>query len=154
MLIHRAYFRLSVALAFLSVTSLTTSAYGQSPPIRPGAADSEGAAAAKKVVAEDPRPGDLEKEVTAVKAENVALKEQLRKIDEQQKAMLEQFKLLQQRLEGSTMAGDTLPAKTPAASPGADAPVPSTAGGPTPSPPVPPAQAKSTDDDHYQDGIV
>src|SRR6266850_663451 len=107
MLIRRAYFRLSVALAFLSVMFLTTSAYGQSPPIRSGAADSEVAAAAKKVVAEDPRPGDLEKEVTAVKAENAALKEQLRRLDEQQKAMLEQFKLLQQRLEGST-AGDTL----------------------------------------------
>src|SRR5260221_13746932 len=127
MLIRRAYFRLSVALAFLSVTFLTTSAYGQSPPIGPGAADSEGAAAAKKVVAEDPRPGDLEKEVTAVKAENVVLKEQLRKIDEQQKAMLEQFKLLQQRLEGSTIAGDALAAKTAGTAPTADAPAPSTA---------------------------
>jgi hypothetical protein len=143
------------------VTLFTTSAYGQSPATQPSTPNKEVVAAQgprlsnpeKKVVADDSVPGDLEKEVTAVKAENAALKEQLRKIDEQQKVMLEQFKLLQQRLEGSTIAGDALAAKTAGTAPTAVAP--STAAPETsPSSAVSPIQAKSTDDDHYQDGIV
>ena len=114
------------------MTLFTTSAYGQSPA-QPASPNNDAAAAQgprlsnpeKKVVAEGRRPDDLENEVAAVKAENAALKEQLRKIDEQQKAMLEQFKLLQQRLEGSTIAGDAGPAKTPGAS-AANPSVPST----------------------------
>src|SRR6266850_3687206 len=160
MLRRRAYFRLSIALAFNSVTLFTTSAYGQSPA-KPASPNHDTAAAQgsglsnpeKKVAAEDPRPGDLEKEVTAVKAENAALKEQLRKIDEQQKAMLEQFKLLQQRLEGSTIAGDSLPAKTTGTAPGADAPATSAPGTSVPAPSVS-KQATPKDDDRYQDGIV
>ena len=43
----------------------------------------------KKVVAEGRRPDDLENEVAAVKAENAAVREQLRKMEEQQKTLLE-----------------------------------------------------------------
>jgi hypothetical protein len=156
---RRAYVGPLLALAFTSVL-FTTSVLGQSPATQPGAPDKEVVAQGrgstnpeKIVVAEDPRPGDLEKEVTAVKAENAALKEQLRKIDEQQKAMLEQFKLLQQRLDGSTIAGDSLPAKTTGAVPGVDAPATTAPGPAVPAPSVS-KQATSKDEDRYQDGIV
>lgn len=168
-----AYVRLSIALAFTSVTLFTTSAYGQSPTQPAGPNKSIAAAQGpslgnpeKKVVAQGSRPDDLESDVAAVKAENGALKEQLRKIDEQQKAMLEQFKLLQQRLDGSTIAGDSGPAKTPGAASAsnpsmpstspADTAAPSTAapGASAPSPSVSTAQVQPTDDDRYQDGIV
>jgi hypothetical protein len=74
MLRRRAYDRLSIALAFVSVVLLTTSVYGQSPATPP--VDKEVVAAQgprlvspeKKIVADDPRPIDLEKEVSAVKA--------------------------------------------------------------------------------------
>jgi hypothetical protein len=139
----------------------TTSAYGQSPATKPGAPETEVVAAQgprssnpeKKVVADDSGPGDLEKQVTAVKAENAALKEQLLKIDEQQKTMLEQFKLLQQRLEGSTSAGNALAAKTAGPATTADAPATTAPGTSLPSPPIS-KQATPQDDDHYQDGIV
>jgi len=147
-------------LAFVSVALLTPSVCGQSPATP--SANKEVVAAQgprltqpeTKIVVDDPRPIDLEKEVSAVKAENAALKEQLRKIDEQQKTMLEQFKLLQQRLEGATTAADTLAAKTPGASPTADASAPSkTPESAVPSPVIS-TQAKTADDDRYQDGIV
>src|SRR6266850_2306157 len=164
MLRRRAYVRLSIAWAFASETLFTTSGYGQSPATQPSTPDKEVVAAQgprssnpeKKGVADDALPGDLEKEVLAVKAENAVVREQLRRMEEQQKAMLEQFKQLQQRLEESTIAGDALPAKTAGTAPGAVAPASSTAAPETsaPSPPVSPVQAKSTDDDHYQDGIV
>jgi len=103
---------------------------------------------------EDSRTNDLEKEIIAVKAENAVVREQLRRMEEQQKAMLEQFKLFQERLEGSTAARDSLAVKTPSAAPGADAAAPSTVAPGTSSPPITVAQTKSTDDDRYQDGIV
>jgi septal ring factor EnvC (AmiA/AmiB activator) len=60
------------------VTSFTTSAYGQSPAGLSG----------------------LEKEVADVKAENAAVREQLRKMEEQQKALVEMIDRLQRRLDG------------------------------------------------------
>src|SRR6185369_7606891 len=164
MLISRASFRLSAALAFASVMCLTASAYGQSPPIRPGAPDREVSAAEKRVVTEKPRPVDLEDEVAAVKAENAAVRAQLRKMEEQQKTLLELMDRLQRRLDGPPIADTSRAAPSPGTSTStstgtstrADAPAPSTAapGASAPSPSVSPVQAKSTDDDRYQDGIV
>ena len=75
----RAYSRLSIACAHTLVTLFTTSAYGQSP-------------------------GELEKEVAAVKAENAAVREQLRKMEEQQTALVEMVDRLQRRLDAPTTA--------------------------------------------------
>ncbi len=110
MSVHRAYIKLSVALALTSVALFTTSAFGQSPATSPNSTD-KGIAAAQEsqvsklgntVAAEEPRPTDLESEVAAVKAENAAMRELLRKMEEQQKTLLEQFDRLQRRLDGGT----------------------------------------------------
>ena len=109
MLRRRTYVRLSIALAYTSLTLLTTSAYGQSPP-PPANPDNEVVAAQgprlsnreNKTDAAKPRSSDLESEVAAVKAENAAVRELLRKMEEQQKALLEQVDRLQRRLDGST----------------------------------------------------
>src|SRR6267142_5520151 len=160
MLRRRAYVTLSIALAAYTLVALfTTSAYGQSPTSQnrdinaaPGPRLSN---PDKKVVTEGSRPGDLESDVAAVKAENAAVREQLRKMEEQQKALLELVERLQQRLDGTTIA-DPRAAQPPDPAKGLEASAPSTtareASVPTPS--VSPAQAKSTDDDRYQDGIV
>src|SRR6266850_4202603 len=160
MLRRGAYVTLSIALAAYTLVALfTTSAYGQSPTSQnrdinaaPGPRLSN---PDKKVVTEGSRPGDLESDVAAVKAENAAVREQLRKMEEQQKALLELVERLQQRLDGTTIA-DPRTAQPPDPAKGLEASAPSTtapeASVPTPS--VSPAQAKSTDDDRYQDGIV
>src|SRR6267142_3600342 len=161
MLRRRAYVTLSIALAAYTLVALfTTSAYGQSPTSQnrdinaaPGPRLSN---PDKKVVTEGSRPGDLESDVAAVKAENAAVREQLRKMEEQQKALLELVERLQQRLDGSAIAEAPRTAQPPGPAQIAEASAPSTAApeASVPSPSVSPAQAKSTDDDHYQDGIV
>jgi len=52
--------------------------------------------------AQGSKPGGLESEVADVKAENAAMREQLRKIEEQQKALLELVNRLERRLDGGT----------------------------------------------------
>jgi hypothetical protein len=140
-----------------------TSAFGQSPapPANPNSdiAAAQGpslSSAEKKVVAEGRRPDDLENEIEAVKAENAAVREHLRKMEEQQKALLELVERLQQRLDGVTTAGASGTALPPGGSPGVDSPEPSTdaLGASVNSPSISPAPAKSMEDDHYQDGIV
>jgi hypothetical protein len=80
---HRTTPRLSLAFALTLVTLFATNAYGQAP---------------------ESRPNELATEVAAVKAENAAVREQLRKIEEQQTALLELIYRLQQRLDRSTIA--------------------------------------------------
>ena len=124
MSIPRTYIKLSFALALTSVTLFTTSVSGQSPATRPNITD-KGIAAAQeprlgnlenkvaasepkpgttenKVAADEPKPKDLKDEIEAVKAENAAVRELLRKMEEQQKTLLEQVDRLQRRLDGST----------------------------------------------------
>src|SRR5712675_2449011 len=141
MLRRRAYVTLSIALAAYTFVALfTTSASGQSPTSQnrdinaaqvPRLSNPE-----KKIVAEGRRQDDLESDVAAVKAENAAVREQLRKMEEQQKALLELVERLQQRLDGVTTADVSRTALPPGTSPGADSPVPSTAalGASVPSP--------------------
>jgi len=164
MLRRRAYVTLSIALAaYTSVTLFTTSAYGQSPAQAaspnndvPAAQGPRLSNPEKKGVAEGRRADDLENDVVAVKAENAAVRETLRKMEEQQKALLELVERLQQRLDGSAIAEAPRTAQPPGPAQIAEASAPSTAApeASVPSPSVSPAQAKSTDDDHYQDGIV
>ncbi len=121
MIIRGASIRLTVALALTSVTLFVTSAYGQSPATPPGSHDNEVAAAQaslfskpeKKFLPEKPRPIDLEDEVAAVIADNAAVREQLRKMEEQQKTLLELVDRLERRLDGSTVAEVLPPAQPP-----------------------------------------
>jgi hypothetical protein len=81
MLIRRLSRILSAALALTSVSLFAASAYGQ---------------------AQGSKPGGLESEVADVKAENAAMREQLRKIEEQQRVLLEFVTRLERRLDGGT----------------------------------------------------
>jgi len=155
MLKRRACVRLSMALAFTSVALLTTSIYGQSSAIQPGAPNKEVVAdqgpkvsnLEKKVASEVRRPDDLENDVAAIKAENAAVREQLRKMEEQQKALLELVDGLRRKLDGIPELPRTAPQP-------AESPIPSTAADTSaPSTPVS-VPAKPPDDDRYQDGIV
>lgn len=79
MLIRCAIRRLPLALAFSTATLFSTSTYGQTEAAAPGSANSD---------------------LADVKAENAALREQLRALEEQQRAILESIKELQRRLDG------------------------------------------------------
>jgi hypothetical protein len=87
-------------------------------------------------------PRDLESEVEGLKAENAAVRELLRQMGEQQKALLEQVESMQRRLAGVTMA--VAPPGGPSG-PNAEEASVQTASLDTPTP------EKA---DHYQDGIV
>jgi hypothetical protein len=121
MFIRGASIWITVALTLTSATLFVTSAYGQSPATPPGSHDNEVAAAQaslfskpeKKFLPEKPRPIDLEDEVAAVIADNAAVREQLRKMEEQQKTLLELVDRLERRLDGSTVAEVSPPAQPP-----------------------------------------
>jgi len=127
MLMHRTFRRLCVASAALSAIVFVSHAHAQDP----GSA-----------------PSSLANEVAAVRAENIALREQLLKLEEQQKTLLEQVDRLQRRLDGATTAG----VQPSGLSQVADPPVPATNAGNAS------AQQASVEqeekEDHYQDGIV
>jgi len=76
--------RLSILCVGILVALFTTCAYGQA--------------------AATPAQSELEKEIAAVKAENAAVREQLRKTEEQQKALLDKIDRLQRQLEGPPAA--------------------------------------------------
>lgn len=89
----------------------------------------------------DTRPGNQQQEIDALKAEQATVRELLRTMTEQQKALLDQIDRLQRKLDGlaTTEVGP---------SPMMEAPAPA---------PVPPAQAGVdllTKEDRYQDGII
>jgi len=110
---RRAYIKLSVVLALTSVALFTTSASAQSPATKPNGSDkgtaaaqepgvgnrdnktpaaepNAGSAEKNQAVAEKPERDDPRDDIEAVKAENAAVRELLRKIEEQQKTLLEQ----------------------------------------------------------------
>ena len=105
---------LRVALALTVVTFFATSASGQSPASPPANADKEtvapeGSRSDSKenraaAAAPTPKPNDLESQVADVKAENAALRESLRKMEEQQKALLEVVGRLQHKVDGAAAA--------------------------------------------------
>src|SRR5262245_14654969 len=83
MLMPRAFRDLSVASAALSVLVFVNSAHAQDPATA---------------------TSSLENEVAGLRAENVALQEQLRQLEEQQKTLLEQVDRMQRRLDAVTPA--------------------------------------------------
>jgi hypothetical protein len=152
-----------------------TSVYGQSSATGPNSTDkpivaqgsqvgvttSEPKPGIAKNKADDPKSNDLKDEIEAVKAENAAVREVLRKMEEQQKLLIEQLDRLQRRLDGSaadsksiaqpigppTSADATLPMTN-----GATKPVPDTTAANDSAQPAPAAAAQS--DERYQDGII
>jgi hypothetical protein len=112
-------------------------------------------------------PGDLEREVFAVKAENANLREQLQRIEEQQKALMEVVHQLQRRLDRDPLQPPLDGVTTAIAQPGgqsqvADLPDPSAQDANAPGPATNPGSAsaqeasveKPGNEDRYQDGII
>ena len=117
---HQNHIKLSVAFAFISIVLLTGSAFGQETalaavdPVKKVPADKAKSSKTENnvVTTATPKPDELADEVAALKAENAAVMEQLRKMSEQQKAMLEQVDRLQKRLDGPVSS--TADSKPPA----------------------------------------
>jgi len=111
-----------------------------------------------EVAAEEPRSTDLLSEVEALKAENTVIRELLRKMEEQQQALLEQVDRLRRGLDGVTAAAGQSSGPLQVADAGAplakeaNSPVPTTIAGDASA-----HQAtieKQDDQDRYQDGVV
>jgi hypothetical protein len=145
MLIYRKNIKLLGALVSLSITLFASSSFGQSltqTDIRQ-----------TEVAPSEPKPSKVvaEDDVAALKAENAAVKERLRKMEEQQKALLEQFDRLQRRLD-ERLTADMQPDGRSKGD--ADAQLaPTNAPDPSIQPaPLPVKQVK--EDERYRDGIV
>ena len=92
------------------------------------------------------RSNDLESDVAAMKADNAAVREQLRKMEEQQKALLELVDRLQRRLDGINGVTATAAGTVPGTTQGAEAPAP---------PPLnAQIQTEPKKEDRYRDGMV
>ena len=172
-MVHRASIRVRVTLAVTALPLFMPSASAQSPTTWPGNSDRETVAAQgsrlgsqeNKEDAEAPKASDLESEVAAVKAENAAFREALRKMNEQQRALLETVERLQRKLDGNAAenlprvdhpAGSPQPVSGPATSADAESTqVPSTmAADPTVSSLSAPVQPDTPAEDRYRDGIL
>jgi hypothetical protein len=117
-----AHIMLFVALMWISVTVFVGSASAQA-------------------VRDEPRASDLNSEVESLKAENAVVRELLRKMQEEQRALLAQVDRLQRRLDGVTNASEPLPSN-------ANAPVLATDASAQQAP------VQQEKEDRYQDGIV
>jgi hypothetical protein len=111
-----------------------------------------------RVAPEEPGPGDLKSEVDTLKAENAVVRELLRRMEEQQKALLEQVDRMQRRLDGVTDA--VVQPSGPSQVADAGEPVAGDANAPMPAPNAGNASGrqasveKQEKADHYQDGII
>ena len=164
----RASIKASVALALTSVLFFTTSASAQSPSVRPDSAAPVSAGtpggAENRGAAEAPKPKDLHSEIEAVKAENAAVRELLRKMEGQQRILLEQVERLQRRLDGGTatdvsmVSQPIVPPTTAGAAVAADAalstPQPVPDSGSTSEQSISVAATPQADDERYRDGMV
>ncbi len=109
-------------------------AYGQSQANPPESADKTVASAQvpllskleKEYLPEKPRPMDLEDKIAAVMADNAAVREELSRMEEQQRALLELVDQLQKQLNGSPVAELPRPAQPPGPAEIAETTVPST----------------------------
>jgi hypothetical protein len=121
MLIRHAFIKLFAGIV-LSVTLLTGGALAQSPTNQPDAqskkndvekpkASNSGGVALASNGGSDTKDGDkaksddLKNEVDALKAENADVRELLRRMEEQQKVLLQQVDRLQRRLDATTTGG-------------------------------------------------
>ena len=134
----------------ICVTLFANSAVAQSIAMKPD--DRQ-----KEVATDEPKPKDIESEITNLKAENAAVRELLRRVEEQQKALLEQVDRLQRRLDGPTAVDpqasrQTTPQVADAVVPLANPPVPANTEPAEPAPaPKPQEEPKGG---FYNDGII
>lgn len=179
MSIRAARIRFSVALMLGSIGLFTSSTFGQSQASDQGIAIARGSrpknledkvatSAPKpdreenKDVAKKPKSRDLEGDIEAVKAENAAVRELLRKMEEQQKTLLEQVDRLQRRLDGAGSvdlqtnanrnAAGALPVTNEATLPVAPGDAENNAANNSSQPA--PIQTKEASPERYQDGII
>ena len=150
---HRSSIILKLALA--SVTLFTTSASAQSPTATPPANSD-------KSTVVTPKASDLESQVAAMKAENAAFREALRKMEDQQKVLLEMVDRLNRKLDENAVGNATRvdqPAVASAPPTPTDAtsnevsPAPATDAPPVSAPPTP-IKPATQDEDRYRDGIL
>jgi hypothetical protein len=94
--------------------------------------------------ASEPPPDPATSEIEALKAESAIVRDQLLKMEEQQRALLEQIDRLQRRLDGVSTA-----AVPPGGPPTVTGPAPAAPGSP-----APPASAETPREDRYQDGML
>jgi hypothetical protein len=100
-------------------------------------------------------PADLEGEVSAVKAENAALREQLRKIEDQQRALMELITQLQKRLDGAQIADAPRAAPPPVPTQISDFSVPFTGAAPFSKPfTARPSSLSTADAGHAGNGLA
>jgi hypothetical protein len=182
---HRTFIKLSFVSALAFVPLMATSAFGQSPANKPNSTDKIIAAAAQeprlgnsenKITAAEPKPGvgdsnttaaekpkreDLKDEIDSVKAENAAVRELLRKMEEQQKTLLDQVDRLQRRLDGNTATDASIAGKPGVAPSTGDATVPAANAVNSPPPATnpattatQPAPAPQANPERYGQGIV
>jgi hypothetical protein len=110
MLRRPAHSKLLVALILASMTVFAGSAFAQSQALRTDSLQEAVAPAqgllrlSNTVAAEESRSNALESDISTLKAENAVVRELLRKMEEQQKVLLEQVDRLQRRLDGVAMA--------------------------------------------------
>ena len=128
---HCARIKLVFALLFSSVILVAGSASAQSSASVPdnqqkdvATAEPKSKTPANKVSGAESRPKDLQSEVENLKAENAAVRELLRRMEEQQKTLLEQVDRLQRRLDGGTIANGQ--ATEQPSGPAANVPLPAT----------------------------
>jgi len=183
MSISCALIKLLVAFALTSAL-FTTSASGQSPSPRTSNSD-KGIAAAQeprsgnsepvatsvttsepkpgtagyKVPADEPKSKDLKDEIESVKAENAVVRELLRKMEEQQKTLLDQVDRLQRRLDGgadASVSGQPIlvPSTADASAPATNAVLNTPPAGTKPDPSIQPVAAQPASPERYQQGII
>jgi hypothetical protein len=166
---HCAHIRLFAALMLTTVILFAGSVFGQSSASKLDSKPKDVAAAEPKPIrpeskpeTPDSRPKDLQSEVDALKAENAAVRELLQKMEEQQKALLEQVDRLQRRLDGVPTAEVRANAESQGPPQAANAAVPATneADAPPPPPnsnsssPHAPAPIEQPKGGIYDDGII
>ena len=174
---HPAHIKLVVALMWTSLTLLEGSGFAQPRGARPAGQPSEvtpvqGARLGdsevtapepeggpeNKAVAEGPGARDLKSEVDTLRAEAAVVRELVRRMEEQQKALLEQIDRMQRRLDGVTAA--VVPPSMPSQVADAGAPEASEASAPVPATDAGSASAqqatveKQEKEDRYEDGII
>ena len=156
--------KLLIALILISVTLFSSAAFAQPQTTRPDNPQTDAAPAQgtrmsnSEAAAEAPSPDYLMSEIENLKAENSVVRELLRKMEEQQRALLEQVGRLQQQLGGATTAA-LRPAGGP---PAADVPEPlaADANAPAPAAEIGGASVQQAlvdnpaKEDRYRDGIL
>lgn len=157
MLRRQAYIKIVVALTFASITLCAGAVFGQSqaPPPNNQPDTAQGPRLSNSEVPTKSKPSersnDLQTDIDTLKAENAAVRELLLKMQEQQKALLEQVDRLQQRLDGNTAAnGQPAPAQTA----NTNVPLTSAENAAVPSTTQPATVAQPAKEDRYQDGII